>query len=329
MSHTSSQTLPGSKRRQIIIRSDAASGEAFGSQFERVFGNLYAGIPRQGQPLSVTGVYGRHDGVSFRHMSYRGDFRVQIPALDDEITFVLPTAGRIVFDLSSPALGVPSVGLAVEKREVRSVHFLDGHGQYGLSVRRGLFAERLAALLGKPAIQPVRFAPSVDLQLPAFSGLQALLRFATGAELDNLINCSALLPTRLQEMLVDALLEVWPHNYTAPLKRPAPAIAPRHVKLAMDYIQAQPEALLSGSELAALSHVSLRALQDGFRRFAGTSIVAYQRQVRLQRAYQALQQDGSRSISEIAHGLGFANAGRFSQYFRSAYGVGPTEVRRR
>ncbi|WPO98440.1 helix-turn-helix transcriptional regulator [Pseudomonas sp. HR96] len=329
MSLISAYPMASAGRRQIIIRSDAMSGDAFGSLFERVFGTLYSDIPRQGHPLSVAGVYGRHDGVSFRHMSYRGDFRVQIPALDDEITFVLPTAGRIVFELANETLGVPSVGLAVEKREVRLVRFVDGHSQYGLSVRRGLFAQRLSLLLGRPVMQPVRFAPRVDLNDPAFDGLRAMVRFATGAELDHLINCSALLPTRLQEMLVDALLEVWPHNHSEALKRPAPGIAPRHVKLAMDYIQAQPEVLVSGSELAALSHVSLRALQDGFRRFAGTSIVGYQRQVRLECAYQALRQDSPRSVSEIAQGLGFANVGRFSQYFRSAYGVGPMEVRRR
>lgn len=95
------------------------------------------------------------------------------------------------------------------------------------------------------------------------------------------------MPSRLREMLVDAVLEAWPHNFTEALRRTAPCVAPRHVNLAVEFIQAHPQQLVSG-ELARLSHVNQRALQESFRRFVGMSVVAYQRQVRLQRAYEAL-----------------------------------------
>lgn len=136
------------------------------------------------------------------------------------------------------------------------------------------------------------------------------------------------MPARLQEMLVDAVLEVWPHNYTEALQRPGPLIAPRHVKLAVDYIREHPDALVSGAELAALTNVSLRALQEGFRRFVGSSTVSYQRQVRLERAYEALLHNGSQSVSEVSLALGFSNVGRFCQYFQDAYGVSPADVRK-
>ncbi|MDE1164556.1 MAG: AraC family transcriptional regulator [Pseudomonas sp.] len=314
-------------RKPIIIRCEGLGADDFGERFSQVFGSLYADLPQQGMPISVAGVYGRYEGVSFRRMSYRGDFTVQIPDLNDEITFVIPTAGQIVFNLACETVGTPHVGLAVEKTAVRSVRFIDGHGQHGLSVRRGLFTQRLCALLGRPVVDKIRFEPVVDLRRPAFDSIKALVGFATGSELDVLMNASVLMPTRLQEMLVDAVLEVWPHNYSQALKQPGPAIAPRHVKLAMDYIQAHPDALVSGSELAALSNVSLRALQEGFRRCLGTSIVAYQRQVRLERAHQALRQGAPVSVTEVALGLGFSNVGRFCQYFQSAYGVSPQDVR--
>jgi AraC-like DNA-binding protein len=319
---------PGTTRRRIIIRSDQMGSDDFGSLFSRIFGDLYSDLPRLGMPIGVAGVYGRHEGVSFRRMEYRGEFTIAIPALDDEITFVIPTAGKIIFTLMGEAIGVPHVGLAVEKAAIRSVRFGDGHGQYGLSVRRALFAERLATLLGKPIIDTVCFQPAVDLSNPAFDSIKAVVSFATSAELDALMHSSALMPSRLQEMLVDAVLEVWPHNYSAALQRPSPAVAPRHVKLAMAYLQEHPEVLVSGSELAALSNVSLRALQEGFRRFVGTSIVAYQRQVRLERAYKVFGQAPERSVTQVAQGLGFSNTGRFCQYFHSAYGVSPQDVRK-
>ena len=105
-------------------------------------------------------------------------------------------------------------------------------------------------------------------------------------------------------------------------------LAPRHVKLAMDYIRANPHSLTSGAELAALANVSLRALQQGFKRFVGASIVDYQRQVRLERAYEALARGESGSVSEVALRHGFSNAGRFSHYFQQAYGVSPAQVLR-
>ncbi|MFZ3185568.1 MAG: AraC family transcriptional regulator [Pseudomonas sp.] len=302
--------------------------DEFGAVFTRMFGNLYSGLPRPERTIAIAGVYGRYDGVSFRRMSFRGDFVTALPDLDDEITFVFPTAGKIVFNQSTEIVGVPQVGLAIEKTAVRSVGFIDGHAQYGISVRRAVFARRISTLLGKPIMHKVRFQPVVDLNVDAFQGIKAIIGLATGAEFDLLINSSALMPARLQEMLVDSVLDVWPHNYTEALRRPGPLIAPRHVKLAIEYIQDHPDALVSGTELAELTNVSLRALQEGFRRFIGSSIVAYQRQVRLQRAHGALLQDSSQSVSEIALRLGFTNVGRFCQYFQSAYGVSPADVRK-
>jgi transcriptional regulator GlxA family with amidase domain len=85
--------------------------------------------------------------------------------------------------------------------------------------------------------------------------------------------------------------------------------------------------LVSGVELARLSNVSQRALQEGFRRFVGMSIVAYQRQVRLERAFEALRH--SASVTEVALRFGFSNVGRFCQYFQQAYGVSPAQLRGR
>ena len=317
-----------SSRKQFLIRSEDMDADAFGAAFERMFGNLYAGLPRLQRKIAIAGVYGRYEGVSFRRMSFRGDFTTSLPDLEDEITFVFPTAGRIVFNQSSETVGTPEVGLAVEKSAVRSASFGNGHAQHGISVRRALFARRIATLLGKPVVHKVRFQPVVNLNDAAFQGIKAIIGMATGSEFDLLINSSALMPARLQEMLVDAVLENWPHNYSEALRRPGPLIAPRHVKLAVEYIQEHPETLLSGTELAELTNVSLRALQEGFRRFVGCSIVAYQRQVRLERAYLALQQ-ASQSVSEIALRLGFTNVGRFCQYFHQAYGLSPAELRNR
>jgi AraC-like DNA-binding protein len=316
-------------RQKIILRSNNVSSDDFGALFSRLFGNRYADTPPIPSNIIIGGVYGRHEGVSFRRMHYHGDFTVSFPDPQDEITFVIPTAGKIVFKHVTESVGVAQVGLAIDKADIRSMHFLDNHAQHGISINRGQLTERLSALLGKPILQKIVFEPMVDLNVAGFQGIKALIDLATGTEFDLLIHAGTLMPSRLREMLVDAVLEAWPHNFTEALRRPAPLIAPRHVKLAVEYIQEHPDNLVSGADLARLSNVSQRALQEGFRRFVGTSIVTYQRQVRLERAYAALSQPGTQSVTEVALRFGFSNVGRFSQYFQTAYGVSPADFRSR
>jgi len=322
------QVYASTTRKQIIIRSNDMSCDDFGALFSNLFGNLYADSPPPPKNIIIGGVYGRHEGVSFRRMHYRGDFTVDFPAPLDEITFVIPTAGKIIFSHVTESVGFAQIGLAIDKAEVRSARFVDNHAQHGISISRRLITERLSTLLGKPILQKVQFEPVVDLQASALQGIRALIDLATGSEFDLLINSGSLMPSRLREMLVDAVLETWPHNFTEALRRPSPLIAPRHVKLAVEYIQAHPDHLASGTELAQLTHVSLRALQEGFQRFMGTSIVAYQRLVRLERAFAALSQGAAPSVTDVALQYGFSNVGRFCQYFQSAYGISPADVRK-
>ncbi|MFY0731690.1 helix-turn-helix transcriptional regulator [Pseudomonas sp. NFX15] len=300
----------------------------FGALFSKMFGNLYADSAPPPGNIIIGGVYGRHEGVSFRRMHYHGDFTVTFPEPLDEITFVIPTAGKIIFNHGTESVGHAQVGLAIDKAEIHSTCFLDNHAHHGISISRALITERLATLLGKPILQKVCFEPVVDLNVTALQAIKALVDLATGTEFDVLINAGSLMPSRLREMLVDAVLEAWPHNFTEALRRPSPLIAPRHVKLAAEYIQEHPDNLVSGTELARLSNVSLRALQEGFQRFMGTSIAAYQRQVRLERAHAVLSQGLSPSVTDVALQHGFSNVGRFCQYFQNAYGVSPADVRK-
>ncbi|WP_150774789.1 helix-turn-helix domain-containing protein [Pseudomonas fluorescens] len=297
--------------------------------FSRFIGNRYSTAPPLPSTLIIGGVYGRHEKISLKKMHYHGDFTVCFPDPQDEITFVIPTAGKIVFNHATESIGVSHVGLAVDKADIRSMRFLDDHAHHGMSINRHQLTERLSVLLDKPILQKIVFEPSVDLNTAAFQGIRALIDLATGAEFDLLLNSGTLMPSRLREMLIDAVLEAWPHNFSEALRRPTAMVAPRHVKLAVEFIQAHPEQLVSGVDLARLSHVSQRALQEGFRRFVGMSIVAYQRQVRLERAYEVLKQRGSGSVTEVALRFGFSNVGRFCRYFQGAYGMSPAEFRAR
>lgn len=315
-------------RKPFILRTSDMRGDEFCSLFANLFGNRYVQNPPLPGHITIAGVYGRDEGVSFRRMQFRGEFMVAFPAPADEITFVIPTAGKIIINHSTELLGTPQVGLAVDKAEIRSMRFIDNHAQHGFSISRALITERLSTLLGQPIPRKLCFEPVVDLKVATLQGIRALVELATGAEFDLLLNAGSLMPSRLRDMLIDAVLESWPHNFSEALLRPSPHIAPRHVKRAIEYLREHPARHVSGAELAQLTNVSQRALQEGFQRFVGTSIVAYQRQVRLEQAYATLTQAVSPSVTEVALQLGFSNVGRFCLYFQNAYGIRPAEVRK-
>lgn len=72
---------------------------------------------------------------------------------------------------------------------------------------------------------------------------------------------------------------------------------------------------LTVSSIASRSFVSVRSLQQGFRRHLGTSPMAYLRAVRLRRAHQTLlESDPSTvSVAAVAYRWGFSNLGRFAR----------------
>lgn len=75
--------------------------------------------------------------------------------------------------------------------------------------------------------------------------------------------------------------------------------------------------------------MSLRTPQTAFTRFTGRSLATYERQVRLDGACKDLMNRPDKPIEDIALNWGLTNAGRFSRYFRDAYGVSPLSATRR
>ncbi len=279
--------------------------------------------------FNMSGTYGRVAGIDFSRSRVRGEFKVFPKRLHDGVFFIFPTAGSLVFHQSSGSFASsPTVAVAAEGTASRSVEFLADSAFCGVVIERPLLAARLSALLGHPVVEKPVFQPDMDMASSSARALSSLVICITSPEFGPQLNQASLTAERIREVLVDLVLESWPNNYSEILRRPPPMIAPQHVKLAMDFIHDHAQLLPSGTELAALSGVSLRALQMGFRRFAGISIGAYQRQVRLERARADLLTDPA-SVEEIALRWGFTNAGRFSRYFKAAYGVFPTELIRR
>jgi AraC-like DNA-binding protein len=109
-----------------------------------------------------------------------------------------------------------------------------------------------------------------------------------------------------------------------PTSRPLePFFLKRADRFALDHLS---EAF-SVSQLATHCGVSLRTLETAFVDFRGMTPVAHLRNMRLDRARQALEEDGV-TVAAVASRCGFRSSTTFALEYRKRFGVSPSRVRR-
>jgi transcriptional regulator GlxA family with amidase domain len=82
--------------------------------------------------------------------------------------------------------------------------------------------------------------------------------------------------------------------------------------------------------VAAALGVSVRSLQEGFRQWRNTTPNDFLRQTRLRLVREdLLRADESTDVTAVALRHGFAHPGRFSGYYRAAFGELPHVTLRR
>ncbi len=325
--------MPGRQLFPLVqgtMEFEIQDADSFAEQFSRRFMPLKIQPVSAREKIGVRGVFSVVPGLEFSNMNFSGNFSMLPQASFDSFTFMFSHQGAITFGAGERAIsGSQNIALAAESICYDSLVLSPGYASSALVIRRALMIERLAILLDRPIVVHPKFASMIDLDLDGLAALRSLLSFLTAAPFVDELNRTKLTGLRLREMLVDLVLETWPHTYSEALRRPPPLIAPRSVKLARDFINEHPHVHATGTELAALTGVSLRSLQVGFRRFIGSSISTYQRQVRLERARDDLARNPESAIDEVALRWGFTNTSRFSRYFKGAFGVSPRDITRR
>ncbi len=134
-----------------------------------------------------------------------------------------------------------------------------------------------------------------------------------------------------ERMLLLLLLRNLPHNYSEQMARDPGSAEPWYVGVVAEHIHANVGRELGLAELARLAGVSPRTLQYGFRRHHGATPLQYLKQVRLERAREALVQARSNGerITDIAGRVGYGSASRFSRDYRERYGEPPSVTRLR
>ena len=130
----------------------------------------------------------------------------------------------------------------------------------------------------------------------------------------------------LSNSVLAGLLLAADHRYRDEFARPGRSCHPRTVSRAIDAMEADPAYPFTAVALARATAVSVRTLQDGFRRYVGMAPMTYLRHLRLARVHEELRLGDPRSatVAEVASRWGFGHLGRFAAAYRAKYGVAPS-----
>ncbi|MGV3552113.1 AraC-like ligand-binding domain-containing protein [Rhizobium sp.] len=136
--------------------------------------------------------------------------------------------------------------------------------------------------------------------------------------------------TLLRDGLTTLLLSRLSSSALPAFSQPAPSADPVAVRRAQDYMAANAERAISMSEIAEVSGVSLRSLQDAYRNARGVTLGEGLLLLRLERFHDALlAAEPFGSVADAAFAAGFGHLGRAAAAYRHHYGEAPSETLRR
>jgi AraC-like DNA-binding protein len=216
-------------------------------------------------------------------------------------------------------------------RTVHTRQLTPGSVQLDIKIDQPALESELEALLGHQINGAIDLAPDLDLATGPGRTWRRLVQFVHDESQDrNGLLYEPLIAEQLRHSIISGLLLSARHRYHDELRNPAPYGPPRALRRVVDAMHDGPERQFRATDLASIAGMSVRSLQEGFRRHLGVSPMAYLQQVRLERAHQALERDDPQqvTVAAIAHRWGFSHLGRFACAYRSRYGVSPSDTLR-
>lgn len=131
----------------------------------------------------------------------------------------------------------------------------------------------------------------------------------------------------LREGLTTLLLTALDHTGRSHLADAPPVPAPAAVRRASAFIAANADRPLTMAEVAAAAGTSLRSLQEGFRRFHGTTPMQAVQDARLARFRESLlAPPPDATVAQLAFAAGLGHLGRAAQAYRLRYGETPSRT---
>jgi AraC-like DNA-binding protein len=201
-----------------------------------------------------------------------------------------------------------------------------------LKMARHAVEDALGDALGRQLISQTEFAPLLPIHTAsAQSWLNMLTLFADQFFHPRGLVHQPLVGMPFVDTLVRGFLLAAEHPHLDALMGHERSTTPRAIRTAIDVIEAEAHLPLTLSSIAARSQVSVRSLQQGFKRHLGMSPMSYLREVRLRRAHQTLLESDPSvvTVASVAFDWGFSNLGRFAAAHAGRYNEPPAKTLRR
>ena len=207
-----------------------------------------------------------------------------------------------------------------------------GTTQLCLKIDRDTLVRELEQRLDRPVGTLPSFRMSMGLATAGGrSWLHAVRILASELDSPGGLAQHPLLAAEVSRLITGGLLLGQPHSLSDELDSPVPGTRPRTVKLVMDRLEARPEHPWTLGELARETGISVRTIEDGFRRHVGVTPTAFLRRCRLDRVRADLlaAPPACTGVAEVAHRWGFTHLGRFAQAYRRRFDEYPSDTLRR
>jgi AraC-like DNA-binding protein len=196
-----------------------------------------------------------------------------------------------------------------------------------IRIERHALEDELEQLLHRPVAGPIAFALPLDLSRHGTADWSWLVSALAASFFDpESLFRQPIMTAPLVHAILAGLLLSADHDFRAQLEAPARRIGPTTVRRAHEYIEQHAHEPLTVSRVAAWAGVSVRALQQGFRRSLGASPHQIIQHTRLERAHLELVNSSAdeATVAGIGAKWGFPHAGRFASLYHARYNAYPS-----
>lgn len=246
--------------------------------------------------------------------------------------FVFPRSGAgTVTVRDEPTEFAPGRAVMLPLFERFSFEFSEGFATMTLAITPNALGEHFFKLTHRPLSAPLRFTPRIDVTQGPTSGVARLIAFLFDeCDRPGGLTASPLMLADLHDAVLTAMLTGLPHDQSHALAGPAPWIAPGYVRRAEEWLDTHAHEPVTISKAAVAAGVSVRSLQEAFRRYRGVSPQQFLKERRIELARtQLLAGEVGATVKSIATATGYNNPGRFSAEYHRRFGELPSETLRR
>lgn len=325
------RAAPPSSEAPDIVHFSSTDVDQVRSVLNRFYYPVAVGTPEGSDGFTFGVTLIQLGPLTVGQLSFGGPVTFLVPELD-AYHVSMPTNGRMhARHGGHDVVATPATGAVFGPEGPVYTRHDANSAELAVKIERAALENELAGLLGHPVEGPIDLPPAMKLSEgpgQSWSRLVHLLR----AELDfaESLIYEPLIAEQLRSCVLSGLLLSVPHRYHEELIGPTTAGPPRAIRRAVEAIHEEPERVFTVADLAGIAGMSVRSLQEGFRRHVGCAPMTYLQTVRLDRSRDALRRaDPSRvTVAAVAHRWGFTHLSRFASAYRGRFGESPSETLR-